>query len=95
MNRRRFGRLSLLPLLNGVLLGSIVGTLMAYVAAQHNPQGEFYDLDSQSLVLQSIVLLFLSWTIPVAFVVFIVETLTLRLWCWICGDEAPSPGTQR
>lgn len=56
MNRRRFGRLSLLPLLNGVLLGSIVGALMAYIAAQHNPQGEFYDPDSPSLVLQSIVL---------------------------------------
>lgn len=63
---------------------------MAYIAAQHNPQGEFYDPDSHSLVLQSIVLLFLSWAIPVAFVVFIIEMLTLHLWRWFCGDEAPS-----
>jgi hypothetical protein len=83
MSRRRFGRLSLLPLLNGVLLGSIVGALTAYVAVQHNPQGESYDLDSHSLVLQSVLPLFLSWTIPVAFIVFIVESLTLHLWRWL------------
>jgi hypothetical protein len=55
---------------------------MTYIAVQHNPQGEFYDLDSHTLVLPSVLPLFFSWAIPVAFIVFIIETLTLCLWRW-------------
>jgi hypothetical protein len=33
------------PLVNGVVLGAIVGGTMLYIAVQHNPQGEFHDLD--------------------------------------------------
>jgi hypothetical protein len=53
---------------------------MLYVAVQHNPQGEFYDLDRHTLVAKSSASVFLSWLAPVALVVFLVESLILFVW---------------
>ena len=79
MERRQAFRCFLVPLLNGIVLGAIVGGLMVYVAVQHNPQGEFYDPDLRELVLGSLVFLFASWFLPVALFVFAVESLILLL----------------
>jgi hypothetical protein len=73
-------KLLLPPLINGVVLGAIVGGLMLYIAVQHNPQGEFYDLDRHTLVVKSSASVFLSWFGPVALVVFLVESLILFVW---------------
>jgi hypothetical protein len=63
------------PLVNGVVLGAIVGGTMLYIAVQHNPQGEFHDLDRHTLMAKCSVSVFLSWFVSVALVLF--ESLTL------------------
>jgi hypothetical protein len=68
------------PLVNGVVLGAIVGGLMLYIAVQHNPQGEFYDLDRHTLMVESSACVFLSWFSLIALVVFLVESLILFVW---------------
>jgi hypothetical protein len=75
-----------LPVINGITLGVIVGVSMLYIAVQHNPQGEFYDQDLHMLVWGSSIALFLSWLVPIAVVVFVVESLVLLFWFWVRGS---------
>ncbi|MGP2491752.1 hypothetical protein ACTDI4_08980 [Mesorhizobium sp. PUT5] len=71
------------PLVDGILLGSIVGGVNLYIAVQHNPQGEFYDYDSHAVILLAAIPLFLSWFLPVALLVFVVQSLTALFWRWL------------
>jgi hypothetical protein len=64
------------PLVNGVVLGAIVGGTMLYIAVQHDPQGKFYDLDRHTLMAKCSVSL--SWFVSVALVLF--ESLILFVW---------------
>jgi len=51
---------------------------MLYIAVQHNPQGEFYDLDRHTLMAKCSVSVFLSWFVSVVLVLF--ESLILFVW---------------
>lgn len=53
---------------------------MLYITVKHNPQGEFYDLDRHILMAESSASVFLSWLVPVALVVFFVESLIMFVW---------------
>jgi hypothetical protein len=63
----------LLPLLNAIVLGLMVGALFLYLGFQHNPQGVFFDQGSGDLNLGPSARLFLSGMIPVITIVFLAE----------------------
>jgi len=71
------------PLVNGILLGLIAGTVSLYIAVKHNPQGEFYDYDSHTVVLAVAIPLLSSWFVSVAILVFIIHLLTGLFWRWL------------
>jgi hypothetical protein len=49
---------------------------MAYIATQHNPQGEFIDQATGVAIYGRLVALFLSWFVPITF------ALALAPWIW-------------
>ena len=74
MEHRR-GSVLFLPLIDGLVLGSLAGALMLCLGFRHNPQGEFYVPETWDIQWSSAAVLFLSWTLPVGGIVFLIELI--------------------
>jgi hypothetical protein len=68
---KRTNNIYQLPLWNALILGFIAGSLILYIAFQHNPQGEFRE--SGVVHFSPTASLFLLYAIPVTTIVFLVE----------------------
>ena len=72
----------------GSVLGALVGGLMMYIAWQHNPQGEFHDIDGVHWL--SWVGVGLSWFVAVLVVVTVVVGVMWFLGKWIVRHATQS-----
>lgn len=62
------------------LIGVAFASLAAYAALEHNPQGEFRNLETGVLQWDSLTPLFLTWAIAIAVVAFTVFGGSWLLW---------------
>ncbi len=74
MTFRQFRNVLAFPALNALLLGSLYGVLVLYIALDHNPQGEFYR-EGAGIVLSNAIPLFLLAVAVASFIVFIIEAI--------------------
>jgi hypothetical protein len=71
--------LAIIALIAG-LLGSVFGTVVMWIAFQHNNQGEYFDPVTGQVDIAYSAELFAAASLPVAFAVFAI--LALGLWLW-------------